>query len=658
MAEGVRMGIMYLEKNAQSEMIKVSGNVELIKKNRRALRYIKDNMNYSFEEDALLIYVREDEMSKCIERIKKVSEYTQCQIKYSKEVNEAIYEYLLEEEKFAEFSSEARSIRNNECNVKEFNDFIDSVSINLSNRSLYPLQLLSAYHLAFSQNACNFSVPGAGKTSVVYGAFSYLSNLPKNDKKYVENLLIISPLSAFGPWELEYEECFGKKASCTRLSGGVTPEQKRNYLYKSNPSKITLISYNSVSTVLEELIYFIRNNKMMVVIDEAHKIKNTAGGIISSSVLELAPHCASRVVLTGTPAPNGYEDLHNLFNFIWPTKRVIPFHIHQLKDMSKRDDSRVKTLLSSIEPYFIRVRKSDLNITPATEHPAVIVPMGDSQRRIYDFLEKKYMNDILESRDSKFRADLIKARLVRLMQAATNPKLLKESLTNFAEYEGFDPLVVAEDTKVITEIMQYEDIEIPAKFVKAKDIIQSIISNNGRVIVWATYVRNILEFQQYLQKNDISSKVLYGATPVSTGEDDENVVETREAIIKEFHNEDSSFKVIIANPFAVAESISLHKVCHNAIYLERTFNAAHFLQSKDRIHRYGLKEGTQTNYYYLMSQDSVDEVINDRLAEKENRLREIIESMPIPLFANVEMETGDDDIKALIEEYVRRTKKM
>ena len=38
-------------------------------------------------------------------------------------------------------------------------------------------------------------------------------------------------------------------------------------------------------------------------------------------------------------------------------------------------------------------------------------------------------------------------------------------------------------------------------------------------------------------------------------------------------------------PGAPFESISLHKACHHSIYLERTFNAGHFIQSKDRIHR-------------------------------------------------------------------------
>lgn len=46
-----------------------------------------------------------------------------------------------------------------------------------------------------------------------------------------------------------------------------------------------------------------------------------------------------------------------------------------------------------------------------------------------------------------------------------------------------------------------------------------------------------------------------------------------------------------------------------------------------------------------------------RLAEKEHRMNEIMESMPIPLFDNASDDLGDEDIKALIKDYVRRTKK-
>ena len=167
--------------------------------------------------------------------------------------------------------------------------------------------------------------------------------------------------------------------------------------------------------------------------------------------------------------------------------------------------------------------------------------------------------------------------------------------------------------------MEYSANETPAKFIKAKEIIENIILNGGKVVVWAIYIKNILDFAEYLTSCGISCKTLYGATPVATGDEDDDEVETREKIIAEFHKSDSAFKVIIANPFAVSESISLHKACHNAIYIERSFNAAHFIQSKDRIHRYGLKPDIETNYYYLLSENSVDSVIHDRLCAKETK---------------------------------------
>lgn len=646
-----------LESNEDSSKLYITGDIDDIFANRRAARYIKDTIEYTKDDGKLNVNAEKD-INKTIDKLKKVCEYISAELVFSGKVSDAVNNYALEEEKFHIFSEKARLIRDNCCDKEDFQKFVDSLSINLKNRSLYELQLLSAYHLAFSQNACNFSVPGAGKTSVVYGAFAYLSNLPADDSKYVDKLLIISPLSAFGPWELEYEECFGEKPSTKRLNGKVSVDEKKQYFYSRTPAKITLLSYNSVPSLKDELIYFLKNNQVMVVLDEAHKIKNTSGGITANGVLDIAQYCSSRVVLTGTPAPNGYEDLYNLYKFIWPTKKVIPFEIYQLKDMSKQEsDSRVETLLNAVAPFFIRVKKSDLGIPMATEHEPIIVPMGSAQRRIYDVIEKKYMNEIVSSKDNSFKQDLIKARLIRMMQAATNPNLLSVPLQQFANNEGFDAKEVVEDSSLIKEVLEYSKNETPAKFIKAKELIEKIIASGGKVVVWAIYVKNILDFQEYLLENGIDCRTLYGATPVATGdEEDDDTIETREKIIAEFHKEDSSFKVIIANPFAVSESISLHKVCHNAIYMERSFNAAHFIQSKDRIHRYGLKPGIETNYYYLLSEDSIDSVINDRLRAKEERLREIIESMPIPLFSNVELETGDDDIKALIAEYVSRTK--
>ncbi|OJU09165.1 MAG: helicase SNF2 [Clostridiales bacterium 43-6] len=653
------MGILHIDSNTADNRLIVTGDVGQILESRRAARFLKDNTDYILSDSVIYISIT-DSLNKSIDRVRTAAGYAKCDVEISGEANEGIQSYIEEESKFAEFSSKAMDIRNNHCNVSEFQAFQDALVANMPTRTLYNLQMLSAYHLAFSQNACNFSVPGAGKTSIVFGAYTYLKNLPDDHPRKVDRLLIIGPINAFGPWELEYEECFGVKPTSKRLTGKLQIDHKKQYFYENNPAELTLISYASVMSLTQELLFFLKKHKVMVVLDEAHKIKNTNGGIIAQSIMELAQDCKARVVLTGTPAPNGYEDLYNLFKFIWPTKEIVRFHIGQLKDMSRTpNDPRVDSLLNSISPFFIRIRKSDLGIPPAVNNPPMVVEMGETQRRIYDYIERKYIFDIANSRDQRFQNELVRARLIRLMQASTNPALLRQPLSEFADVEDVDFDTVQDDTKMLNEILRYAEAEVPAKYIAVKDILREIIGRGEKAIVWACYIKNIEMLRDYLASNDIDSRILYGATPVAgdgISEDDDEYSITREAIVKEFHKDDCPYKVIIANPFAVAESISLHKACHNAIYLERSFNAAHFLQSKDRIHRYGLSDDVVTNYYYLLSAESVDLTIHERLAEKERRLLEIIESMPIPLFDNNLDDGGDDDIKAVLRDYARRTK--
>jgi SNF2 family DNA or RNA helicase len=150
--------------------------------------------------------------------------------------------------------------------------------------------------------------------------------------------------------------------------------------------------------------------------------------------------------------------------------------------------------------------------------------------------------------------------------------------------------------------------------------------------------------KEYLQLNNIKSELLLGYV-----NQDE-----RELTVKNFNNpEDLDFQVVIANPFTVAESISLHKGCHNAIYMERDYNCGNFLQSKDRIHRVGLEPDQITRYYYFLSENSIDEVINQKLDEKAQRMSKVIDG-EIPLLSILDDDNETDLIQALIESYDKR----
>jgi len=88
---------------------------------------------------------------------------------------------------------------------------------------------------------------------------------------------------------------------------------------------------------------------------------------------------------------------------------------------------------------------------------------------------------------------------------------------------------------------------------------------------------------------------------------------------------------LVANPAAASEGISLHKICHTAIYVDRSFNAAHYLQSVDRIHRLGLAPGVGTNIEIIECRKTIDEVVYERLKSKVDRMAEVLKDKSLKI---------------------------
>ncbi len=568
-----------------------------------------------------------------------------CQIENDQDAGSLLDNAINEEERFRAFSAKAYAIRNNDIDSSELSAFLDCVKKDSFVRTLKPFQILSAYHLAFSRNACNFSVPGAGKTSTVLAAFAYLLN-----NKEVNKLLVVGPLASFLAWKKEYFYCFGTIPKVLEIMGSTSESRIENALIRSNVDlDIVLVSYGSVNRYLEELLFFLRNNKVMVVLDEAHRIKNVEDGVQSNATLQLSPFARSRAVLTGTPAPNSYVDLYNLYKFIWPAHNIIGYSIPQLANMSKHEgDSRVSDLVSRIAPFFIRIKKSDLGLPAPLFLPPIGVQMSPIQASIYDAIAKMAVGRL---EDGASTATNRLSAIIRLRQAATNPALLCRGLDDYYdEMDGpFVKVPLENRLYVNDEIMDmintYRERETPYKFIKAGEIAKEILAQDGKLVIWCEFIGTCDDLSEYLCSIGIDNRILYGKTDYAE----------REIIIDQFTDKDkpSTFSVIIANPHAVGESISLHTTCHNALYLEQSFNAGTYMQSKDRIHRVGLLDSDVTRYFYIHSEDTIDEVVFQRVNTKERKMLELIESQEIPLIADNQdfMEDNEDDIKAIIRGY-------
>ena len=102
------------------------------------------------------------------------------------------------------------------------------------------------------------------------------------------------------------------------------------------------------------------------------------------------------------------------------------------------------------------------------------------------------------------------------------------------------------------------------------------------------------------------------------GENDEEF-ESRKYKIKKFKDKNSDCMVLVANYASCAEGISLHHVCHDAIYIDRGFQADQYLQSVDRICRLG--NNNEKNIIILQNKipetlKNIDLAVNHALQRK------------------------------------------
>jgi SNF2 family DNA or RNA helicase len=215
--------------------------------------------------------------------------------------------------------------------------------------------------------------------------------------------------------------------------------------------------------------------------------------------------------------------------------------------------------------------------------------------------------------------------MVRLLQAASNPTLLYQYSQEFEI-----PPISSDGTTLVELIEKYPNFEIPVKFEAAVELIKKLIKENKKVVLWTTFIHNIEMLKDKLKS--IKYFTVYGAIP---RDDNENEIFNREKEIREFKLSKEPC-LLIANPAACAESISLHKYCHDAIYLDRTFNCGQYIQSMDRLHRIGLDQNEIVNYYILIAKDTIDETIDQRLDEKFETMIHVLED---------EIPIGDLDIE-------------
>jgi SNF2 family DNA or RNA helicase len=299
----------------------------------------------------------------------------------------------------------------------------------------------------------------------------------------------------------------------------------------------------------------------------------------------------------------------------------------------------------------VRTTKSELQL-PQLDVVPVAVELGALQRELYELLrsEAKRIAAGISASDRRFLRTL-GAHVIRLLEAASNPMLLAQS--ELPEGDAAEGSSGIQAWELLREVARSER---PAKIAKAVEIAEHALNADRRskLLIWTSFVQNVLVLEKLLA--GFKPVILYGAIPTGSEED----ADTREGRIRQFHR-DPACRVMIANPAACGEGISLHQACHHAIYVDRTFNAAHYLQSIDRIHRLGLPAATVTRVEILEARWTIDTRVARRLKAKIDSMSLILNDRGLAALAYdpedvvEEFPAGiqPEDVEEIVEHLVR-----
>lgn len=461
------------------------------------------------------------------------------------------------------------------------------------------------------QHGANFSVPGAGKTRVALAVYA-----AQKAQGRVSRVLVVCPKSAYESWRYETAVCVGYPLRTHVLDGSM-----------DQWAEVLIVNYERLDRSLAMLASWLKSAPSMIILDEAHRMKLGARGTYGAACMALGPLAERRMILTGTPAPNGSKDLENLLGFVWPG--------HGQRTVAQAVAGGDLAYASSVlRPLFTRTTKQELGLPPVWLRMRYV-----DMPPLHDEIYSSLVGGMSSGAAREDLSSLGKTAL-RLLMAATSPALL---LAGASRYEPLayqlPPLEIPQGTSLYSLMQNLPDYELSPKYKEAVAIVAENADRGRKTLVWTTFVRSLTTLEQMLEK--YSPAVVYGGTP------------DRDEQLRRFR-EDPSCKVLISNPATLGEGISLHHVCHDAVYVDRDFMAGRFLQSLDRIHRLGLAPGTDTRVTVLAVRNTVDEVVAARLDQKLEFMGKILDDPTVQQLADLQEEPSvaaglaPSDIEALL----------
>ena len=393
--------------------------------------------------------------------------------------------------------------------------------------------------------------------------------------KGVKKMLVVCPKSIVGVWEDEFRKFADYRYALTVLDG--TMEKKRsafNYM-QGAALQIIVVNYESCWRVESEITKW---KPDLIVCDESSKIK-TPSASQSKALHRLGRQSKYNIILTGTPITGSPLDIFSQYKFLDDSIFGTSFYLFRnryaiLGGYQNRmivGYRHLDELVEKVHSIAFRIKIEDAVDLPPFIDKTQIVPLEPPAQSIYRMIEKDCYAELA---GGEVTARNVLTQLLRLAQC-TGGFIRNDSMGTAEQVSS-------------------------AKLEALEDIIETCLSEEKKVVVFARFVPEIEAIAAMLKKKKIGYAQIYGATT------------DRADQVKKFQ-EDAEVKVFIGQLQTTGMGLTL-TAANVAVFYSLDFSYANYEQSRARIHRIGQKQ--KCLYIHLVGKGTVDEKILNALKHK------------------------------------------
>ena len=368
---------------------------------------------------------------------------------------------------------------------------------------------------------------------------------------------------------------------------------------KKNPEyDVVITSYALIRRDIDKLKDI---NFRYIILDESQNIKNAMSQTAQAVKKLQATH---KLALSGTPIENKLEELWSVFDFLMPgfLLSAAEFNSRYVNPIMERQDKTVeKRLKLQIFPFILRRMKRDVaKDLPDKVENIAYCELTDEQRDFYlqvlDSTKEELFKSIEQNGLEKSRLSIFSA-LLRLRQICCHPRLYDRENVKHISSSG--------------------------KFEKLKVLLEEIISEGHRILLFSQFVNMLDIIKGWLEREGIDYEYLTGKT------------KDRQAAVERFNS--SKIPIFLISLKAGGTGLNLTGADY-VIHYDPWWNPAVEDQATDRAYRIG--QTKKVFVYRLITKNTVEEKIQRLKTVK----RDLVDSV-ISVDRNIVKSLTMDDIR-------------